>query len=226
MSGWTYTGSDPGLALFTACYKAGAPMPLSGNAKVLEVGCCEANWLTPAAAAWPDASFTGIDIRKSKDANSADGRVSRLRASVLNPDLFPADHFDAVVSLSAIEHIGLGHYGDPLDPDGDSKAVANIWRWLKPGGWFYFDVPYDPTGYRVQGTKCRVYDDAEAMHRLELVMGVVSAGPVVDGVGYIRARWMGEFVGYVHADAAGTLIPKPKESAKPFHYRAMVWRKA
>lgn len=211
VSGWTYAGNDPGLALFTVCLKAGASMPIEGAAKVLEVGCCEANWLTPAADAWPEASFTGIDVRKSKDANSADGRVSRIRASVLNPDLFPADHFDAVVSLSAIEHIGLGHYGDPIDPDGDSKAVANIWRWLKPGGWFYFDVPYDPTGYRVQGTKCRVYDDAEILMRLHRSVDL---------------QFSDLFDAYSHANEAGTLIDKPTAAVQPFHYCAMVWRKA
>src|SRR5688572_12904 len=39
--GWGYSGGDPGLALFTACLAAGAPMPITPGMRVLEVGCCE-----------------------------------------------------------------------------------------------------------------------------------------------------------------------------------------
>ncbi|MEJ2041363.1 MAG: nodulation protein NodZ, partial [Desulfosarcinaceae bacterium] len=31
--------------------------------------------------------------------------------------------FDAAISISTFEHTGLGRYGDPLDPDGDLKAM-------------------------------------------------------------------------------------------------------
>lgn len=33
-----------------------------------------------------------------------------------------------VVSYSSVEHAGLGRYGDPLDPDGDLKAMRAIHR--------------------------------------------------------------------------------------------------
>jgi len=46
----------------------------------------------------------------------------------------PDDSFDAVISLSSIEHFGLGRYGDEIDLDGDRKAVREMIRVLKPGG--------------------------------------------------------------------------------------------
>jgi SAM-dependent methyltransferase len=115
-----------------------------------------------------------------------------------------------VVSLSAIEHFGLGHYKDPIDPDGDSRIVANVWRWLKPGGIFYFDVPYDPTGYRVQGTKCRVYDWGAIHDRLLFASWV---GPMLES-------W------YAEATAAGKLVPSPGAAVTPFHYIALLLEKA
>lgn len=48
---------------------------------------------------------------------------------------------DSVSSLNAIEHFGLGRYGDPLDPDGHLKAIDNIYKMLIHGGRFYFSVP-------------------------------------------------------------------------------------
>lgn len=37
-------------------------------------------------------------------------------------------------SLHVIEHIGLGRYGDSVDPDGHIKAAAELCRVLAPGG--------------------------------------------------------------------------------------------
>lgn len=129
-------------------------------AQVLEIGCAELDWQTLMLAKRPDLSITGIDWR----ACDRPGRT--IQGDVLTYD-FPAASFDAIVGISSIEHIGLGHYNqDPTNSDGDSRAVAAAARWLRPGGWFYADVPFDPTGYRLNGTKCRVYDEAALKERL------------------------------------------------------------
>lgn len=50
----------------------------------------------------------------------------------------------AVLSLSSLhvaEHIGLGRYGDPLDPLGTVKACMELQRVLAPGGNLYFGLP-------------------------------------------------------------------------------------
>jgi SAM-dependent methyltransferase len=50
----------------------------------------------------------------------------------------------AVESLSCLhvaEHIGLGRYGDALDPDGTWKASLELQRVLATGGHLYFSVP-------------------------------------------------------------------------------------
>jgi SAM-dependent methyltransferase len=44
-------------------------------------------------------------------------------------------------SLCVIEHIGLGRYGDPLDPRGTEKAIAELKRVLAPGGRLWLSVP-------------------------------------------------------------------------------------
>jgi hypothetical protein len=40
-----------------------------------------------------------------------------------------------------IEHIGLGRYGEPLDPAGSRKAAAQLVRVLAPGGRLYLSLP-------------------------------------------------------------------------------------
>lgn len=43
--------------------------------------------------------------------------------------------------LHVIEHIGLGRYGDPVDPEGARKAAAELARVLAPGGRLFFSAP-------------------------------------------------------------------------------------
>lgn len=52
------------------------------------------------------------------------------------------DHSVRSIScLHVAEHIGLGRYGDALDPLGTRKACAELARVLTPGGNLYFSVP-------------------------------------------------------------------------------------
>jgi SAM-dependent methyltransferase len=44
-------------------------------------------------------------------------------------------------SLHVLEHIGLGRYGDPLDPQGTIRACKEIQRVLMPNGKLYISVP-------------------------------------------------------------------------------------
>jgi SAM-dependent methyltransferase len=80
---------------------------------------------------------------KFYDYRPADVRLSDLTSEAA--DLLALPFADASVgSLSCmhvVEHVGLGRYGDPLDPNGDLKAVAELRRVLAPGGTLLFVVP-------------------------------------------------------------------------------------
>ncbi len=54
---------------------------------------------------------------------------------------FPNDSVRSMSCMHVVEHVGLGRYGDPLDPDGDLKAIAELTRSLSPGGNLLFVVP-------------------------------------------------------------------------------------
>ncbi|OGH88683.1 MAG: hypothetical protein A3J93_01135 [Candidatus Magasanikbacteria bacterium RIFOXYC2_FULL_42_28] len=43
--------------------------------------------------------------------------------------------------MHTVEHIGLGRYGDQIDPTGDLKAISELKRVLSPGGDLLFVVP-------------------------------------------------------------------------------------
>jgi len=54
---------------------------------------------------------------------------------------FETDSLPSISSICVVEHIGLGRYGDPLDPYGTEKAIAELKRVLAPGGRLYLSIP-------------------------------------------------------------------------------------
>jgi hypothetical protein len=48
---------------------------------------------------------------------------------------------ESLSSLHAIEHFGLGRYGDPIDPEGHIRGLRSLQRVLAPGGRLYLSFP-------------------------------------------------------------------------------------
>ena len=69
-----------------------------------------------------------------------------------------AESTDSLSCLHALEHFGLGRYGDPVDYDGYLKGFDNLYRILKPGGRLYFSVPMGPQ--RIEFDAHRVFSMA------------------------------------------------------------------
>ena len=59
----------------------------------------------------------------------------------LNRLPFESGIIHSLSCMHVVEHIGLGRYGDAIDPDGDLKAIAELKRVLAPGGQLLFVVP-------------------------------------------------------------------------------------
>ncbi len=71
---------------------------------------------------------------------------------------------DSVKSLSCLhvaEHIGLGRYGDSLDPKGTKKAALELSRVLAEGGNLYFSLPVGK--HRVCFNAHRVHPPSEIL---------------------------------------------------------------
>lgn len=63
-----------------------------------------------------------------------------LRGDILNLG-FKDDSVESISCLHVVEHIGLGRYGDRLDPNGTVKACKELQRVLKKGGKLYLSLP-------------------------------------------------------------------------------------
>ncbi len=58
---------------------------------------------------------------------------------------FRDNSLEFVMSLCVVEHIGLGRYGDKLDPLGLEKALTELRRVVRPGGRLVLSVPVGPS---------------------------------------------------------------------------------
>ena len=67
--------------------------------------------------------------------------IDFIQADAMNLNNIPDDSIETLSSLCAIEHFGLGRYGDPIDYNGWKKSLHAIKRKLKAGGTFYMSVP-------------------------------------------------------------------------------------
>ncbi|MEA5466508.1 class I SAM-dependent methyltransferase [Leptothoe sp. PORK10 BA2] len=99
----------------------------------------------------------------------------------------PDNSLESLSCLHAMEHIGLGRYGDPVDPMGYMKGILELQRVLAQGGTLYFSVPIGRE--RVEFNAQRVFDPAtiiQAFSELELVdfSAVAESGEFV-----LSANW-------------------------------------
>jgi 2-polyprenyl-3-methyl-5-hydroxy-6-metoxy-1,4-benzoquinol methylase len=85
-----------------------------------------------------------------------------------DPALQFPEPFDTVVSVSTIEHLGLGGYGDVTHAQGDAAGVQRLWSFLRPGGRLLASVP---AGRPAVQRGYRVYDEA----RIRSVFPSISA---------------------------------------------------
>lgn len=84
---------------------------------------------------------------------------------------FEDNSLESISCMHTIEHIGLGRYGDPIDPEADLKAIRELIRVTKPGGSILFVTPIGGTA-KIEYNAHRIYTYAyivEYFKDLELV---------------------------------------------------------
>lgn len=63
------------------------------------------------------------------------------KADCASMSQIPDDSLTSLSSLHAIEHFGLGRYGDTIDPLGHEKVIMEIQRIVSQNGHIFFSVP-------------------------------------------------------------------------------------
>lgn len=127
------------------------------------------------------AEVTFVDIRPLE--TSIEG-LTTVEGSILDMP-FEDGSLESLSSLHVAEHIGLGRYGDPLDPHGTVKAARELKRVLAPSGQLLFAGPVGRP--RTCFNAHRIHAPADVLEMFEGLELVEFAG-VDDEGGFARHR--------------------------------------
>jgi hypothetical protein len=91
------------------------------------------------------ASFRDCEVFDVRPISTVVPGVIFSQADLMDPASLPitegGGYCDSLSCLHAIEHFGLGRYGDPLNPQGYQRGIANMAQLLNSGGIFYLSTP-------------------------------------------------------------------------------------
>jgi hypothetical protein len=87
------------------------------------------------------AIFRSIELLDIRELNSTIDNITFRKIDITEENFNLVNYCDSISCLHALEHFGLGRYGDKIDPLGHIKGFNNISKILKTNGIFYFSVP-------------------------------------------------------------------------------------
>ncbi|MEZ6065208.1 MAG: DUF268 domain-containing protein [Planctomycetaceae bacterium] len=124
------------------------------------------------------ASFREVEAIDVRPLVSTTPNIQFLCADLmaeLPPQLVGAT--DSLSCLHAIEHFGLGRYGDPLDFDGHIKGLRNLHRMLRTGGKLYLSTPI--------GRQQRIEFNAHRVFSIPYLLTLLAERFQIDSFAYV-----------------------------------------
>ena len=106
------------------------------------------------------ASFRDIEVFDVRPISTQIPGVEFRQADLMSNNILQGSagegYCDSLTCLHALEHFGLGRYGEPVDPSGYERGLVNMGALLKRGGIFYLSIPIGRA--RVEFNAHRVFD--------------------------------------------------------------------
>ena len=129
---------------------AATQVALARPRAILDIGSYR-GFLTGLAAGY---DLTTLDVRERSPRFEREKVLTGDARSLPLPD----GSVECLIALCAIEHFGLGRYGDPFDLDGDVRACREMVRVLRPGGLLVASLPFTRGPATLAFNSHRIYD--------------------------------------------------------------------
>jgi hypothetical protein len=86
-------------------------------------------------------TFQDVEVLDVRNLTSSIKGMTFRQADLMQTNTVPHSICDSLSCLHALEHFGLGRYGDPIDPEGHIKGLQSLTKLLKSGGRLLLSVP-------------------------------------------------------------------------------------
>lgn len=103
------------------------------------------------------SSFVPVEFYDYRPANISLSNLT-CKFADLRSLPFPSNSIQSLSCMHVIEHIGLGRYGDEIDPNGDIKAINELKRVMAPGGNLLFVTPVGKPRIRFNAHRIYSYE--------------------------------------------------------------------
>ena len=132
------------------------------------------------------AVYRPIEVMDIRPLKNHIKNIRFIQANLMR-DIPPylVEYCDSISCLHALEHFGLGRYGDPIQHDGYLNGLDNLRRILKKGGKFYFSVPIGPQ---------RIEFNAHRVFSVKYLVALFDGKYTIDSFSYV------DDLGYFHED--------------------------
>ena len=114
------------------------------------------------------ASFRKLDVCDIRDVDIK----PHENINFINKDLFDInvsseeEKYDSISSIGCVAHIGLGRYGDKIDPDGHKKGIKKLSDLSKTHSTIYTQAPVGKKG--IEFNAHRIFDPNELIEEFEI----------------------------------------------------------
>ncbi len=125
------------------------------------------------------ASYREIEVFDIRPLEISVPNIKFTQADLMNLDKTYYECTDSLSCLHALEHFGLGRYGDPISFEGYLMGFKNISLMLKKGGKLYFSVPMG---------KQRIEFHAHRIFSLKCLLKFVTDNFSIDSFSYINDK--------------------------------------
>ena len=122
------------------------------------------------------AAYRKIQIMDIRNINIKHKNISFIKADLMNIQTDLLNSADSISCLHALEHFGLGRYGDNIDYFGYLKGFENITGMLSKGGKFYFSVPIG---------KQRIEFNAHRIFSLNYLISLIEKHYIIKSFSYV-----------------------------------------
>jgi len=123
------------------------------------------------------AAFREIEVMDVRQINAEVSGIVFHKQDLMSLDPEWRASADSVSCLHALEHFGLGRYGDPVDFDGWRRGLANLQELLVPGGTLYLSVP--------TGVQQRIEFNAHRVFSIPFLRSVLSKTMEIQNVDFV-----------------------------------------